>query len=71
MERLQLWLPRGGDQARRSMLPPDADALHDAFKHPTPSARPCRQETVDPPASQPGHRHTPTLKARSTSGAAL
>jgi DinB superfamily len=30
----ELWLLRGGDQARPGMLPPDVDALYDAFKHP-------------------------------------
>jgi iron(II)-dependent oxidoreductase len=30
----ELWLLRGGDPARPGMLPPDVDALYDAFKHP-------------------------------------
>jgi gamma-glutamyl hercynylcysteine S-oxide synthase len=30
----ELWLLRGGDVARPGMLPPDVDALYDAFKHP-------------------------------------
>jgi hypothetical protein len=29
----ELWLLRGGDQARPGMLPPAVDALYDAFKH--------------------------------------
>jgi iron(II)-dependent oxidoreductase len=29
----ELWLLRGGDQARAGMLPPDVDSLYDAFKH--------------------------------------
>jgi len=30
----ELWLLRGGDPARPGMLPPDVDALYDAFRHP-------------------------------------
>jgi len=30
----ELWLLRGGDAARPGMLPPEVDALYDAFKHP-------------------------------------
>ena len=58
MERLQLWLPRGGDQARRSMLPPDADALHDAFKHPhaeRPSLPPGDRGSPGQPAGPPSY----------------
>jgi iron(II)-dependent oxidoreductase len=44
----QPWLLRGGDQARPGMLPPGADALYDAFKHPAPSARRCRQPSLEP-----------------------
>ena len=29
-----LWLLRGGDAARPGLLPPDVDALYDAFEHP-------------------------------------
>jgi iron(II)-dependent oxidoreductase len=54
----ELWLLRGGDQASPGMLPPDVDALYDAFKHPAPSARRCRQGPVDPPATRPASRAT-------------
>ena len=37
----ELWLLRAGDPARPGMLPPEVDALYDAFKHPPPSARRC------------------------------
>jgi gamma-glutamyl hercynylcysteine S-oxide synthase len=30
----ELWLLRGGDLGQPGMLPPDVDALYDAFKHP-------------------------------------
>jgi gamma-glutamyl hercynylcysteine S-oxide synthase len=30
----ELWLLRAGDPARPGMLPPEVDALYDAFKHP-------------------------------------
>ncbi len=30
----ELWLLRGGDAGQPGMLPPDVDALYDAFKHP-------------------------------------
>jgi gamma-glutamyl hercynylcysteine S-oxide synthase len=30
----KLWLLRAGDPARPGMLPPEVDALYDAFKHP-------------------------------------
>jgi gamma-glutamyl hercynylcysteine S-oxide synthase len=30
----ELWLLRGGDSSRPGMLPPEVDALYDAFKHP-------------------------------------
>jgi gamma-glutamyl hercynylcysteine S-oxide synthase len=30
----ELWLLRGGDISRPGMLPPEVDALYDAFKHP-------------------------------------
>jgi gamma-glutamyl hercynylcysteine S-oxide synthase len=30
----ELWLLRGGDVGRPGMLPPEVDALYDAFKHP-------------------------------------
>ena len=30
----ELWLLRGGDVSRPGMLPPEVDALYDAFKHP-------------------------------------
>jgi gamma-glutamyl hercynylcysteine S-oxide synthase len=30
----ELWLLRGGDMSRPGMLPPEVDALYDAFKHP-------------------------------------
>jgi gamma-glutamyl hercynylcysteine S-oxide synthase len=30
----ELWLLRGGDASQPGMLPPDVDALYDAFKHP-------------------------------------
>jgi gamma-glutamyl hercynylcysteine S-oxide synthase len=36
-----LWLLRAGDPARPRMLPPEVDALYNAFKHPAPSARRC------------------------------
>jgi gamma-glutamyl hercynylcysteine S-oxide synthase len=38
----ELWLLRAGDPARPGMLPPEVDALYDAFKHPALSARRCR-----------------------------
>jgi hypothetical protein len=56
----ELWLLRGGDQARPGMLPPNVDALYDAFKHPAPSARRCRQgpwipRPPGPPAGPPSY----------------
>jgi formylglycine-generating enzyme required for sulfatase activity len=33
-EQEELWLLRAGDPARPGMLPPEVDALYDAFKHP-------------------------------------
>jgi hypothetical protein len=65
----ELWLLRGGDQARPGMLPPDVDALYDAFKHPHAerlSLPPGARGSPGHPARQPGHRHIPTLKSRST-----
>jgi DinB superfamily len=65
----ELWLLRGGDQASPGMLPPDVDALYDAFKHPRaerPSLPPGARGSPGHPARQPGHRHIPTLKSRST-----
>ena len=38
----ELRLLRAGDPVRPGMLPPEVDALYDAFKHPAPSARRCR-----------------------------
>jgi hypothetical protein len=65
----ELWLLRGGDQARPGMLPPDVDARYDAFKHPRaerPSLPPGARRSPGYPARQPGHRHITTLKSRST-----
>jgi hypothetical protein len=60
---------RGGDQARPGMLPLDVDALYDAFRHPRaerPSLPPGARGSPGHPARQPGQRHIPTLKSRST-----
>ena len=46
----ELWLLRGGDQASPGMLPPDVDALYDAFKHP-PAERPSLPPVVLIPRS--------------------
>jgi iron(II)-dependent oxidoreductase len=52
------WLPRGGDQARPGMLPPDVDALYDAFKRSRAERPSLPPGAVDLPATRPASRAT-------------